>query len=212
MTNYPQSNLFSLPREGWGGAAVRSIGLFGGSFNPIHNGHIALARQLLRLAGLDEVWLMVSPQNPLKCADGLVDDDIRLEMAREALKDEPHIVASDYEFHLPRPSYTWHTLQSLRHDYPQTDFTLLIGADNWACFNNWFAHEEIIAHHHIVIYPRSGSPLTAAALPPNVTLAHTDLINISSTDIRRRIRLDQPISHLVPPIVEKIIKEKGLYR
>lgn len=187
------------------------IGLFGGSFNPIHNGHISLARQLLTLAELDEVWFLVSPQNPLKQVHDLAPDDIRLRMAREALKGEAHLKASDHEFHLPRPSYTWHTLQSLSHAYPDKEFILLIGADNWACFNNWFAHEKIIAHHHIVIYPRSGSPINAAMLPANVVLATTSLIDISSTDIRHRIHSNQPIHGLVPPIVEKTIKEKRLY-
>lgn len=190
---------------------MRQIGLFGGSFNPIHNGHISLARQLLQLARLDEVWLLVSPQNPLKKTEDLAPDKIRLQMARKALRNEPHIVASDYEFRMPRPSYTWHTLQSLSHAYPDSEFTLLIGADNWACFNSWFAHEKIVASHHIVIYPRSGSPLNTTMLPPNVTIANTDLIDISSTDIRRRIHNDQPIHQLVPPVVEEIIRKEKLY-
>ena len=107
---------------------MSSIGIFGGSFNPIHKGHVALARQLLRRAQLDEVWFLVSPQNPLKPQSSLLDDNMRLEMARLALKDEPCLVASDYEFHLPRPSYTWNTLQHLSQDYPQHRLSSPFGA------------------------------------------------------------------------------------
>ena len=101
------------------------IGIFGGSFNPIHNGHISLARQLREKARLDEVWLMVSPQNPLKRQDDLLDDEQRMEMVRLALEGVEGIIASDYEMHLPKPSYTWNTLQALKKDYPDHEFTLL---------------------------------------------------------------------------------------
>ena len=93
-------------------------GIFGGSFNPIHKGHISLAKQLREKAGLDEVWLMVSPQNPLKASADLIDDEIRMQMVRLAVEGEEGIIASDYEMHLPKPSYTWNTLQSLKQDYP----------------------------------------------------------------------------------------------
>ena len=121
---------------------MRRTGLFGGSFNPIHNGHIKLAKQLKQRAGLDEVWLMVSPLNPLKQSEDLLDDEARLEMAREAVKDEPGIVASDYEMHLPKPSYTWNTLEALKRDFPDREFVLMIGGDNWALFDKWAATES----------------------------------------------------------------------
>lgn len=173
-------------------------GIFGGSFNPIHNGHIALARQLREVAQLDEVWLMVSPQNPLKQQEGLLADDLRLQMAQMALKDDPFIKVSDYEFHLPRPSYTWHTLQSLQIDFPDREFVLLIGGDNWERFPFWYRSDDIVSNYRLVVYPRRGSDIDIAALPPTVTVVEAELLDISSTDIRRRVRSGLPITGLVP--------------
>ena len=121
-------------------------GIYGGSFNPIHNGHIAIARKMTELAGLDEVWLVVSPQNPLKERGDLLDDRLRLEMTRMALAPYPKLKASDFEFALPRPSYMWNTLQALSAAHPDREFTLLIGADNWEVFSRWYHYEDIIAH------------------------------------------------------------------
>lgn len=172
-------------------------GIFGGSFNPIHNGHIILARQLKERAGLDEVWLMVSPQNPLKQHAGLLADEARMEMARKAVEGEAGIVASDYEMQLPRPSYTWNTLQALSRDYPDREFVLMIGGDNWELFDRWYRAEDIRRHYEIVVYTRTpGDP---------------GFIDISSTEIRRRIREGLSFEDLVPKSVADIIKEKGYY-
>ncbi|MBQ4445680.1 MAG: nicotinate (nicotinamide) nucleotide adenylyltransferase, partial [Prevotella sp.] len=119
-------------------------GIYGGSFDPLHNGHISLARQALQKIGLDEVWLIVSPHNPLKKQENLTDDHLRLEMARLALADEPQLVVSDYEFHLPRPSYMWNTLEQIQQDEPQRELYLLIGEDNWENFDQWYRHEDIL--------------------------------------------------------------------
>ena len=181
-----------------------TTGIFGGSFNPVHNGHIELARRLLAIAGLDEVWFVVSPQNPFKRNDRLLDDRLRLEMVRLALKDEPRMAASDYEFGMPRPSYMWHTLRAMSKDYPDRRFVLLIGADNWARFGEWYAHR-------VVVYPREGVPLDPATLPAGVTLADTGLIPGSSTEVRRRIAEGEPIDGLVPPAVASFIRENRLY-
>lgn len=191
---------------------MKRTGIFGGSFNPIHNGHISLARQLLDKAGLDEIWFVVSPQNPLKQRGQLLDDDKRLQMVKEALAHEPHMTASDYEFHLPRPSYMWDTLQSLSHDYPENQFTLLIGGDNWNCFDRWYHHDDIIRHYPIVIYPRDTSNIDPALLPPHVKLVNTPLYSISSTEIRQRIRNGLSIKGWVPPVTESRILSEGLYR
>ena len=174
------------------------IGIFGGSFNPIHNGHLSLALQLKEQAGLDEVWLMVSPQNPLKEPGDLLDDELRLEMARLAVEDVEGIVVSDYEMHLPKPSYTWNTLQSLSKDYPDREFVLMIGGDNWQLFDRWYHAEDIKANYKIVVYTRTpGDP---------------GFIDISSTDIRRRIREGRGIRRLVPKAVADYIKEHKLYQ
>ena len=172
-------------------------GIFGGSFNPIHNGHISLARQLKEREGLDEVWLMVSPQNPLKQSSDLLDDEARLEMARKALEGVEGIIASDFEMHLPRPSYTWNTLQALSRDYPEREFVLMIGGDNWDHFDRWYRSDDIKANYEIVVYTR--------------TPGDAGFIDISSTDVRQRIRQHRSIRKLVPPVVADIIKERGYY-
>ena len=186
---------------------MSSIGIFGGSFNPIHKGHVALARQLLRRAQLDEVWFLVSPQNPLKPQSSLLDDNMRLEMALLALKDEPRLVASDYEFHLPRPSYTWNTLQHLSQDYPQHRFTLLIGADNWQLFSRWRNSRDILANYSVVIYPRDGYPVDETTLPPNVRLVKTRLYNMSSTLVRQLLAERKSVRRYLHPKVIDFIKE-----
>ena len=187
-------------------------GIFGGSFNPIHNGHLTLASSLLKKAGLDEVWLMVTPQNPWKSQADLLDDDTRLRLARAALEGMPGLVASDFEFQLPKPSYTWDTLQALSQEYPDRKFTLLLGGDNWEKFGQWYEHDKILAHHDIVVYPRKGFQIDRKTLPPNVKVVRMRLVNISGTEIRERIRQSLPFEDLVPPPVAQIIKEEGLYR
>ena len=185
-------------------AATRHVGLYGGSFNPIHCGHLALARELLHRTALDEIWLMVSPLNPLKQqAADMLDDHVRLSLARLALQGEAHITASNYEFHLPRPSYTWNTLCALRGDFPSYRFTLLIGADNWALFPRWYRAADILSHHSVIVYPRRGWPVDAATLPSGVSLTDTPLYDISSTEVRRRAAAGLPVSGLVPAAIEQ---------
>ena len=170
-------------------------GIFGGSFNPIHNGHIALASQLLTLAALDEVWLMVSPQNPLKRDQGLLADDLRLELARHALEGVEGVTASDYEFRLPKPSYTWNTLRALSRDFPDRRFTLLLGGDNWAHFERWWHWKDILWHYDVVVYPRDNHPGTIQA----------NLLPLSATDIRQRVSRGESISGLVPGSIEQLV-------
>jgi len=172
-------------------------GIFGGSFNPIHNGHISLALQLKERAGLDEVWLMVSPQNPLKQSGDLLADDLRLHMARLAVEGVEGITVSDYEMHLPRPSYTWNTLEALSTDYPERQFVLMIGGDNWAIFDRWYHADDIRRKYEIIVYTRTpGEP---------------GFIDLSSTAVRERIRQGRSIRSMVPRAVADYIKQQGLY-
>lgn len=185
----------------------RKVGLYGGSFNPIHVGHIGLARQILSLNLVDEVWFSVSPQNPLKQNAFLLDDKKRLSIVRHALEGESRMVATDYEFHLPKPSYTWNTLHSLQADYPDTEFVLIIGSDNWACIGRWSHGLEIARHYPIIVYPRKGDNIEPSTLPPNASLLNTPMIDVSSTEIRTLIAQGHPITGLVPTSVENEIEK-----
>lgn len=182
------------------------IGLFGGSFNPIHNAHVKLASTICREAGLDEVWFMVTPHNPLKQQDGLMDEKDRLEMVRLALEKEPDLKASDYEFHLERPSYTWNTLQHLSKDYPENEFYIIIGGDNWDIFHHWAHHEEILRDYHIIVYPRKDSMIDTATLPHSVSIFRMPEMDISSTMIRQMLRNGEDISPYVCPEVAQYLR------
>ncbi len=187
-------------------------GIYGGSFNPIHNGHIFLAKKMLEQLGLDEIWFVVSPQNPLKRSEVLLNDEKRLELVRLALKDETNMIVSDYEFHMPKPSYMWNTLESMSLNYPDRSFILLIGADNWQHFDKWYKHDEILNKYKIAIYPRKDCYINDKALPDNVKVINTQLINISSTQIRDCIRRKEQFETLVPSEVADYIAKEGLYR
>lgn len=187
---------------------MKRVAIFGGSFNPVHNGHLALAAGVLQAGWADEVWLMVSPQNPLKSEDGLMPEEQRLRLARLAVAGRRGIAASDFEFGLPRPSYTWQTLEALRTAHPQKEFLLLIGSDNWQIFHRWARGEEILKRHGIIVYPRPGFPVSAAVLPPGVRLLEgVPLYPWSSTDIRQRLRQGADVSQAVPPAVAQALGE-----
>lgn len=166
------------------------IGIYGGSFNPIHQGHLALGRWLVRHALVDELWFMVSPQNPLKPAAGLLDDDARLSLARLAVGRSRRLHVCDFEFSLPRPSFMADTLAALRQSHPEHEFILVIGADNWHDFPRWHHPDDILAHHSLIVYPRPGYAIDATTLPHGVTLVATPLLDISSTQIRHAIATD----------------------
>ena len=195
------------------------IGIFGGSFNPIHLGHTALAAYICEQGLVDEVWLMVSPQNPLKQDLTLLDEEERLAMARLAVVPYPMLRACDFEFTLPRPSYTYHTLQALRTAYPEHEFSLIIGEDNWQCFHRWYRGDDIVRETPIIVYPRSSensehSESTKELSTFNFQLSILEdppLLPYSSTEIRHRIATGQDASHMLHPDVTKYITERGLY-
>ena len=168
------------------------IGIYGGSFNPVHFGHVGLAKWVLENTDLDELWFLVSPNNPLKPADSLAPEQERLAAVREAVKDIPNAVASDFEFSLPRPSYTANTLRALRKAYPECEFTLVVGEDNLAIFDRWREYEYILSHFRIFVYPRHASrptEKTPAFLASKTVkdlrfLSEAPYFDISSTELR----------------------------
>lgn len=186
-------------------------GIYGGSFNPIHVGHVSLAKALAESGLVDEMWLLVSPQNPFKVDADLLDDDERLRLARLAVADVPGVEVCDREFALPRPSYMYNTLQALSQEHPDREFVLVIGADNWERFPDWYRSKDILASFRVIIYPRPGYKL--GKLPRRVKLADTPLLDISSTDIRRRIASEPDYDgEGLAPSVWQEIREKGYYR
>lgn len=181
--------------------------VFGGTFNPLHNGHIAIARSVIDSNLADELWLMVTPQNPWKRNLTLMDDDFRLTMARMAVRNLDRIEASDFEFSLSKPSFTSNTLRKLNASYPLREFSLVIGADNWAKFGNWCDSDYIQQNHKIIVYPRSGYPLPESSTA-NVHILDCPTIDISSTQIRNMLKQGLPVDGLVPPDVAALL---GLY-
>ena len=177
------------------------VGVFSGSFNPVHMGHLALANYLCEFGEVDEVWFLVSPRNPFKQGQELMDDHLRLRLVRLAIEGYPRFRASDVEFALPRPSYTIHTLDKLRSLYPSHEFHLIIGSDNWAGFPRWREAGRILAEHHLIIYPRPGYPVDEGSLPPRVRLTSAPVLDVSSTFIRQSLAQGRDVRFFLHPAV-----------
>jgi len=190
---------------------VKRVAIYGGSFNPIHNGHLSVAKSVVAQGLSDEVWLMVSPRNPLKPTADLLPEEERLAMARQATQGLSGIRVSDFEFHLKRPSYTWVTLLFLRQAYPTITFTLLIGSDNWTVFDRWAHHDELLTTYGLLVYPRLGHPIDEAQLPPQVHLVDAPLFPISSTEIRQAIQRGESAAAWLPQAVAQTIEAKHFY-
>ncbi len=164
-----------------------NIALLGGSFNPIHNGHLFLAQEVLRQTEIEQVWFVVSPHNPFKTSTELIDENIRLALVRQTLAEYKDLIVCDKEYHLPRPSYMSQTLAALHDDHPNDTFTLLIGADNWDSFPQWHDSSTIINNYNIYIYPRKGYAIDPLHLPANVTYLPLPMRDISATAIRQQL-------------------------
>jgi len=184
--------------------------LFGGTFNPLHNGHLAIARSVLEQGMADEVWMLITPCNPWKKDQKLLDDTLRYNMVSDAVRDIEGIYASDYEFKLPRPSYTANTLRHISVDYPDREFILTIGADNWTKFNDWRESDFILSNYPIIVYPRNGFDIKD--LPQGVTKLDCPLVDVSSTDIRSKVQTGESIKAMVPASVARTIADLHLYR
>lgn len=188
------------------------IGLLGGSFNPVHAGHLMLAQYVAEFTGIDRVWLMLSPLNPLKAdnADAPAPNINRLEMLELATYADPNIEPCDIELHMPLPSYTYLTLEKLAEKYPEHRFHLIIGADNWLEFHRWRCADRIIASHPIIVYPRPGYDIDPAGLPESVTLlSGVPVTEISSTFLRRSLAEGKRVSHFMPHGVQEYITNNG---
>ena len=192
-----------------------NIAIYGGSFNPIHSGHVNLALSLVEQGLVDRVWLLVSPQNPLKeySADGENRNENqptysdRLRMAKLACKGVKNVVVSDFEKHLPIPSYTINTMTELSKKYPQHQFSLIIGADNWVNFRKWYNYEEILKNYKIFVYKRPGYTISVPSIyADNVTIVDNALYDVSSTEIRNHVKTD-----MLHEDVLEYIKNKHLY-
>ena len=188
---------------------IRTV-IFGGSFDPIHVGHLSLASEVVASGLAGEVWFLVSPQNPHKEACRLSDENVRMQMVQLAIEGNEKFKASDFEFTLPRPSYTINTLSALEKAFPDREFVLLIGADNWEKFDRWYRHEDILARYEIIVYPRENS--LKPELPAGVTWLSAKLHDVSSTQIRELVAKGCSISGLVVPAVQVFIDKNNLYR
>jgi len=188
------------------------IGLFFGSFNPVHVGHLIIANFMATQMDLDKVWLVVSPQNPLKLKKTLAHDHDRLHLVRLGIGDNLRVEASQVEFGLPKPSYTVDTLAFLREKYPEKEFALIMGGDNLASLHLWKNYEHILAHYDIYVYQRPGSDLGELATHPRVKLCTAPLLDISATYIRECMRSGKSVRYLLPEPVWAYLETNTLYK
>ncbi|MFT6866624.1 MAG: nicotinate-nucleotide adenylyltransferase [Cyclobacteriaceae bacterium] len=188
------------------------IGLFFGSFNPIHVGHLIIANLVHECTDINEVWFVVSPQNPLKKNKNLLHEFDRMDMVQASIEDDFQFRTCDVEFNMPRPSYTIDTLTLLYEKHPNHEFSLIIGSDNLAIFPKWKNYEKILEYFKLIVYPRPNGEKSALTDHPNVTMIEAPELDISATLIRQLIRDGKSIRYLVPEGAIRRIEAKKLYQ
>lgn len=187
------------------------IGLFFGSFNPIHIGHMIIAQTMLEYSGIEELWFVVSPQNPLKKSKSLLHEFDRYDMVEAAISENPKFRVSDVEFRMPKPSYTIDTLVLLHEKHPNHEFKLIMGGDNLKHFHKWKNSEQILENYGLLVYPRPGQEQDRILTHQNIQYIESPLLDISATFIRKAIKNGHSIKYLVPESVESYIDRKALY-
>ena len=190
---------------------MKKVGIYSGSFNPIHHGHIMLANYLVEFSDLDELWFVVTPQNPLKKKEDLLDDDERLKMVQLALGDDPRFHVSDIEMHLPTPSYPTHTLTALSEQHPDCEFVFICGMDSLQNFKNWREYQKILDNYELLVFPREGYDGGDLINYPSVTVLKTPILEISSTFIRQCIKEGRDVRHFMPEKAFLYMKENRFY-
>ncbi len=188
------------------------IGLFFGSFNPVHVGHMIIANFMATHTDLDQVWLVVSPQNPLKNKSTLARDYDRLHLVHLAVGDNQLLKASDVEFSLPKPSYTIDTLVFLKEKYPEKKFVLIMGGDNLATLHKWKNYEILLRDYQIYLYKRPNSEKSEWDTHPNIHYFEAPMLDISATFIRECLKTGKSVRYLVPDAVFRYLEESRLYR
>ena len=191
---------------------MKKTGLYFGTFNPIHIGHCVIAQHMLEYTDLDEVWFVVTPHNPHKKKNTLLDDRQRLHMVQLAIDDHYKLRVSDMEFSLPQPSYTATTLAHASEKWPDREFALIMGADNLESFPRWRNYEWILEHHSLYVYPRIESDGGDLKSHPKVTMTEAPIMQIASTDIRNAIKQGKDVSFMLPPKVWEYLDGSSLYR
>ena len=190
---------------------IKKTGLFFGSFNPIHNGHLMLANYMAEFTDLDEVWFVVSPQNPLKDKNTLLAEHHRLALVRIAVEDQQKLGVTDIEFKMPRPSYTIDTLTWLGEKYPNREFVLISGTDIFSSFHKWKNYESILEFYSVYVYPRPGSSLGDFADNPKIKLFPAPMMEISSSFIRKGIKAKKNMRYWMPDKVYEYMQEMHFY-
>ncbi|MGE4587654.1 MAG: nicotinate (nicotinamide) nucleotide adenylyltransferase [Mangrovibacterium sp.] len=188
------------------------IGLYFGTFNPIHIGHLAVANYMVEFTEVSQLWFVISPQNPFKKKQNLLKDYHRLEMVNLAIEGDDRFRASSVEFKLPRPSYTIDTLTYLQEAHPAHEFYLIMGSDNLKHLHKWKNHEQILQHYHLLVYPRPGDKPEELLQHPHIRHVEAPLMEISASFIRRAIAKGKNISCFIPPRAYRYLQEMNFYK